>query len=378
MLAVRNLLLRKLRTFITVFGIAIGVATVIFLVGLGSGLRALVIAQIATPAINRTVTVTTSGSTSALIKPSDVTVLSKRPEVQSLASEKQYAGTVQLDASTVETIVHATSSKYLGLSPLTYTAGGEFKAGQVVINQALARALQISKDASALGRKITLKTSDGQSKSFTVGGVDDGFSSPHIYVSAADQGSAASGGYTSVMLRLRDSDAGTVKGIRNEVASLGYHSDYIGDTVTQVSDLFTIFIIILGAFGLIALVVAILGSINTLTVNLLEKTREVGFMKALGVQRRDIKKIFITESLLLSICGCVFGLALAYALSEIVTKVLYRMAGPGYPAGIHFFAFSWQLLGSSFVIMLVIGWLTGTVPAGRAARINPLEALRYE
>jgi ABC-type antimicrobial peptide transport system permease subunit len=182
--------------------------------------------------------------------------------------------------------------------------------------------------------------------------------------------------YTTLKVKVDNRD--NVPRIRKQIENNGFSTEYIGDTVQQISQFFSFFRIILFAFGFIALVVAALGTFNTLTISLLERIKEVGLFKALGMRNRDVYKIFLTEALLIGAAGGILGLTLGIVSGQIINMVLYFLADRAHVERIGIFetpmVFALIVAGFS----LVLGFVTGWYPARRAVKIDPLDALRYE
>jgi putative ABC transport system permease protein len=159
---------------------------------------------------------------------------------------------------------------------------------------------------------------------------------------------------------------------------MGYQVDSIADTVGQIDKIFMIFQMVVAGFGAIALFVAAMGALNTLTVSLLERTREIGLMKSLGGTSRDIYKMFLVEAVVIGMTGGIIGIGAGLGLSELVNmglNVLAKKAG-GQPVDIFFTPL--YFIGLIIGLVFIISIITGLYPARRAAHINPLDALRYE
>jgi putative ABC transport system permease protein len=118
---------------------------------------------------------------------------------------------------------------------------------------------------------------------------------------------------------------------------------------------------------------------NTLTVSLLERTKEIGIMKALGVRRKDVRRIFIAEALLIGFIGGITGIVIAYAL-QASTILIFQFLALLTPDGKVPTLFLNQplLLIGSLLFSLVIAMLTGIYPANRAAKLNPIDAIRHD
>ena len=135
-------------------------------------------------------------------------------------------------------------------------------------------------------------------------------------------------------------------------------------TISQVTGVFTAF---LGAIAGISLVVGGIGIMNIMLVSVTERTREIGVRKALGAKRRDILTQFLTEATTLSLTGGLLGIAMGVGLALLVGAVSPLPAAVSYPA---------VVLG--ILMSSLIGIFFGSYPAYRAARLDPIEALRHE
>lgn len=166
-----------------------------------------------------------------------------------------------------------------------------------------------------------------------------------------------------------------LEGVRERIAALGFRTRSIADTLLQVNKLFSIMRFLLGSFGMIAFIVALFGMFNTLTVSLLERTREIGVMKTLGTTNRDIRRLLIVESSLIGIAGGLMGVVLGVMLGLSLNwlSMLTRT-----DKTLSLFQFPPLFLLFVFLLAALVGMLTGLYPARRAHKISALNALRYE
>lgn len=143
----------------------------------------------------------------------------------------------------------------------------------------------------------------------------------------------------------------------------------------------TYFLMINGALSMLgglALVVASLGIANTMLMAVLERTREIGVMKALGAKNRTIQKVFMMEALVIGVVGGVFGVMIAFALARVADPLVYNLIlkPQGAPFVSYFAITRFIVLGALATAMLVS--LTACIyPATRAALIDPVQALRH-
>lgn len=166
--------------------------------------------------------------------------------------------------------------------------------------------------------------------------------------------------------------------IRKQIESLGLSTRSVADTVKQIDQLFGVVRVVLTALGLIALSIAALGMFNTLTVSLLERTREVGLMKTMGMQSYEVQELFLTESMVMGFFGGILGIILGFGTAKLVGVFLtaYSLSKGGGVIDIAYLPFLYLLF--VLLLSLIVGIFTGIYPARRATKISALNALRYE
>jgi putative ABC transport system permease protein len=134
----------------------------------------------------------------------------------------------------------------------------------------------------------------------------------------------------------------------------------------------------LAAVGMIAIFVAALGIINTMVMSILERYSEIGIMKAVGASNRNIKAIFFVESSAIGFAGGIFGLALGWTVSRIINRIInFYLAKQGLPY-IEYFSFPLWLCLGAIAFAVGVSLVSGIYPASRAARVDPVVALRHE
>ena len=296
--------------------------------------------------------------------------------VSELVVEEDGSGTVRLgslddESSPVRTVSISTSS-----------------GRQAVLSRSAVRMLGID-EREAVGKTFTvsfvvvgnlLPENEGEIESFPVDysivGVIPDESAPFFYVPFTDLRSLGVSDYSQ--LKTVVSDRSELSDIRKRVESLGYVTRSVADTVAQIDTLFDTAKTVLALVGMTALLVAALGMFNTLTISLLERTREVGLMKAMGMRSEEIRELFLTESLIMGVFGGVFGLVFGYLLGKSLGLILSSFT---FFKGIGFVDVSSVPLSLAVFILLLsvmVGLTTGIYPARRATRISALDALRYE
>ena len=159
---------------------------------------------------------------------------------------------------------------------------------------------------------------------------------------------------------------------------MGFAAFSLIDVTRNLRTFFAIFDMFLGIFGSLALAVASLGIINTLVMAILERRREIGILKALGAADRDVKQLFFVEAGVMGLLGGIFGVGIGWLIGKAVTwgTNLYLQRQNLPPA--HVFSVPWWLVLLAIVFAVFVSLAAGLYPATRAARLNPVEALRYE
>jgi putative ABC transport system permease protein len=166
--------------------------------------------------------------------------------------------------------------------------------------------------------------------------------------------------------------------VEEAIKKMGFATFSLLDATKGLRLVFTVFDLFLGLFGSLALTVASLGIINTLVMAILERRREIGILKALGATDRDVRSLFFAEAGAMGLFGGLFGVALGWligsALTWGTTIYLHRQNLPG----VKISYVPWWLALGAIGFALVVSLVAGLYPAARAARLNPVEALRYE
>jgi len=190
-------------------------------------------------------------------------------------------------------------------------------------------------------------------------------------------GAGQTEGYFSAVVRVHDPVALTT--VRKRLTELGFGSFSIVDELDQIRTVFLILDSVLGLLGGISLLVASFGIANTMIMSILERTREIGIMKAIGAEDREIKLIFFVEAAVIGFCGGVIGALLAWGIAAVANRLAYRfILKPQGASFIDFFSLPPWLSASAILFALVVSILAALYPAARAARIDPVRALRHD
>lgn len=152
----------------------------------------------------------------------------------------------------------------------------------------------------------------------------------------------------------------------------------IDDGLNEMKKVFLILDSILGVIGLISLVVAGFGIVNTMLMSILERKREIGIMKAVGGKNRDIRLIFFFEAGIIGVLGALSGIAVGYGLTRIANIIVNQTYISSGSTPLDLFSFPWWLTLGAIAFCIIISLIAGLYPAITASKINPIEALRQE
>ena len=182
--------------------------------------------------------------------------------------------------------------------------------------------------------------------------------------------------YSTISVRVKNPKQ--VEAVEQAIKKLGFNTFSILDATRSLRQFFAILDLFLGIFGSLALAVASIGIVNTLVMAILERRREIGIMKAIGASDGDVKRLFFAEAGAMGALGGVVGVVLGWLIGHLInlgTNIyLKRQALP--PE--NFWSVPWWLVGAAIVFAFVVSLVSGLYPAARAARLDPVQALRYE
>ena len=182
--------------------------------------------------------------------------------------------------------------------------------------------------------------------------------------------------YGTVIARV--SGAAKVAPVEEAIKKLGFNTFSILDATKSLQRFFKILDMFLFIFGSLALTVASIGIVNTLVMAVLERRREIGIMKAIGASDLDVRGLFFAEAGAMGLLGGALGVALGWAIGQVIsvgTNIYLR--SQGFPSE-QLWAVTWLLVAFALIVAFGISLLSGIYPATRAAKLDPVQALRYE
>jgi ABC-type lipoprotein export system ATPase subunit/ABC-type lipoprotein release transport system permease subunit len=370
-LAFKNLMQNRNRSILVSVGMSIGIAAVTFMFCLSGGVKAYVTNDIATSMNKLQIDAAKDSNAVGTFSASDISILKRIDGVSrvvesaalSLSGEYKKSGESDGAYSTLLTL----SSTYGGFEP-TMVSGDLPESGEILISQSMA----VKLGSAAAGGVLTVRVKD-TAQTFTVSGVYTVNSSyDTAYVTYGDLSALYGGTVPCNKVYLFAKDISYVEGILSDLSALGftaYRQDSSVEDLLSYVDLGTT---VLTAVASISLFVSAIMIFIVLFISVVERTKEIGVLRAIGARRRDIRKLFVFEAGILGffagVIGCIISLligiaadaalASSYSANFVNNNVLYYLAA---------------VAGS-----ILISVISGLSPAAMAANADPVESLRYE
>lgn len=385
-MAWKNLLHKKLRAFLTIFGVVIGIGAIFFLLSFGLGLQRLVTDQVIGNQSVKSIDVTTPNSKILRLDSTNFNKIKNLPHVVQVGASYSHAGSLKASGSEIDSIVYGEDVNYQRMQNLALSGGRLLKSDDgnvIMVNNTAATALGFKDVKDAIGKKVALRVPLQGAKQteinqdLTIVGAIDTRGGNEVYIPGGIFTAAGVPAFSQV--KIEADESANVAQLRKQIESLGFLTTSPIDTIDQINQVFRFFNVMLAGFGAIGMIVAVLGMFNTLTISLLERTKEVGLMITLGGRNRDMRKLFVFEAALLSLAGAIIGILVAIILGQIINTVMNAFArSRGVSEHFQLFAIPWWLVLGTIIFMLCVGLLVVYLPARRAAKINPIDALRRE
>ena len=394
-LSTRMFKTNPLRTWLTILGMGVGTGAVVILVGLGFGLQQIILEQIVFGETLLSLGVSATGAQNLKLTSDTVAKFETKPEVIDAAPLARFPALVTFKGLTGNVFIQGVEPPYLRYAGVTATAGTVFldaDAGDttsVMLSPAVLKLFGIEDPKSFIGQKVSFRilipADDGTNKNteiiidkeYTVRGItkEEGVLNammmlPELrnYVGIEE--------YERVQVRVDTNQNLPI--VEKQLIEEGYRVTALSKTVEQASKIFQGVQIVLATFGGIALLVSAIGMFNTMTVTLLERTKEIGIMRTIGASPNDVKYLFVSESVVVGFMGGISGIVMGVGLGVAVNLFLNLVAGQFGGQSVKLFAFPIGFLVFIALFSAGVGYLTGIFPARRASSLNPLDAIRYE
>jgi putative ABC transport system permease protein len=440
-LAVRNLREAILRNSLTTLGVAVGVASLVAMLSLGVGLQQLASSRLTKSGLFDSIFVTAktnlrgpgagppaTRAASPKARPLDDdarTELTKLPNVIEVYPQIRFFTEVRFDGKPFATVVAGMPESSKQSGAFDGMRGSFFSspnADEAILQIEFAKELN-PQTKDLIGKDLVLRYAERQSLLSESGGDapnSGGFSvvpkEKHLRVIGVVETEPASGfggfgsgrlliplpvaetlraaqvndlrdvlrgsspsdkpAYASLSVRVKSPSL--VDATEKKIKDMGFSAFSLLDASKSLRIFFSVFDLLLGIFGSLALAVATLGIVNTLVMAILERRREIGVLKALGAADGDVKQLFFIEAGVMGLTGGVLGVLLGWTIGQALTLAtniyLKRQELPG----VQISSVPPWLIAGAISFAVLVSLIAGLYPASRAAKLNPVDALRYE
>ncbi|MDD3164501.1 MAG: ABC transporter permease [Oscillospiraceae bacterium] len=390
-LAIRTIVSRKMRTFLTMLGIIIGVMAVIVIVGLGNGMQNYIRESFADLGTNTlTAMVMGRGSSRSVSVDQMYEIASDHADkFDALSPTVSLSDTVRIgDKTPDETTVTGVSEDYFGMKDYEISSGrgiwysdvmgrgkvcviGEYLANTYFDGSPIGQTLRIGANRFTIVGVMAAETDDVDE-----GGTDDCIFLPYSTAARISY----TGTITSFTYTLKDeNEAETGKTIIENALYLIFEDSNAYTVISNseildtMNSMVNMIIYVLAGIAAISLVVGGIGIMNIMLVSVTERTQEIGIRKALGAKERYIMQQFVMEAATTSALGGALGIAGGYLVSAVATKVITAVLDTAITV-----APTMGAVALAFGVSAGIGIAFGYLPAKKAAQLNPIDALHYD
>ncbi len=395
MLSTRAFKTNPARTWLTIAGMGVGTGAVVTLVGLGFGLQNIILEQIVFGETLLSLTVQPPPSKIVQISGQTIKDFKALANVKDVAPLASFPALVTIDGLTGNAFLQGADPAFFRFTGATPVAGEVFKEGEdaknangVLLTKAVLKLFALKDPKDVIGKTASFrvfvpKEGSDQSeevpldKNYKIVGVtnEENFIAAFITLTEL-QAHVQVQNYDKAEVRVTKSDFLDVT--QGLIVKKGFTVAALSKTVEQANKIFQGIQAVLAVFGGIALTVSAIGMFNTMTVTLLERTAEIGIMRTLGASSGDIQILFVAEAVIVGflggIMGIMFGLTIGLSLNTVMNAAASHFGGKS----VSLFSFPLPFLTFIAVFSAIVGFMTGVFPARRAAKLNPLDAIRYK
>ena len=388
-LSTRMFKTRPARTWLTIFGIGVGIAAVVILVGLGYGLQGVLLEKIVFGEALLSLNVGTPPSKVVVIDDKMVEEFKQLDNVEAVEPMASFTSLITLGDLTGSIMLQGAHPAYFNYAGVIAAEGemySENDKDKIAISAAVLKLFEIE-PADAIGKKVSFKVfipKEGTEdvieiplkRDYTISAVVDDQASLFAYIPLSEyEENFAIPYYEKARVKVISNEF--LDTAEAQILDKGFMVTALSKTVDQANKIFKGIQAMLATFGGIALIVSAIGMFNTMTVTLLERTKEIGIMRTIGGSPAIIKTLFLTESVIMGFLGGIVGMGIGVGggltVNFLLNSVALKMGG----TAISLFRFPIPFLTFIAIFSAVMGFLTGLFPSQRASKLNPLDAIRY-
>lgn len=395
-LSTRMFKARTSQTMLTICGMSIGIGAILFLVSLGYGLQKTLLERITTSESLLTLDVTEAKAGVVELNQKTLDSIKSLEGVAEVSSAFQLTAQGNMGDLSADIIAVGTDPTFLRLGGFKAANGELLKndpGNGIVITSAVAQLFGKNPE-EMMNQEIKFtffvpeeqKVSEEESlqanfkridfpATYTITGVIEGEDNV-IYINSSTIGDLKIDHFSQAKVKCQNNNI--METVRDKILESGLLASSLSDTVDQANKIFSVIQIILMLFGIIALVVSAIGMFNTMTIALLERTEEIGIMKSIGASGLAVASIFFMEAAIMGFLGGIGGIIIGLSGGEIFNSLINLVASRFGGEKVNLFYSPAWFISLILIFSCVVGIFTGFIPARRASRVDPLEALRYK
>lgn len=383
-IAVRMVRTNLLRSLLTVLGIGIAISFIVILIGFGYGLQTITIGSILQSKELLSLDIRADDKTGTQINGQTVSEMRALDGVTQVSPVIITSGQIQIGTQLAAVAVSAGNKEYLEMEGVQIRSGKIFddSQNQVVVSPSTLDLVNLAAE-QVIGQTVSLNYTDPNNandlkklEAIVIVGVSAPTDAPTIFLPDHLINPDGVTKLTSVKVVAKDREA--ILATRDAATKKGYQVDSLIETLDEARQVFRWATIGLVTFGTIALIVASIGMFNTLTIALIERTREIGIMKAIGVTDSAVRRLFLAEAGIIGFLGGMSGIMIGLSIGLAIEIFVNRVAVNNQALPLDLFQYPPGFLAGIVVFPVILAMVTGLYPAIRAAKLNPLRALRYE
>jgi putative ABC transport system permease protein len=383
------------RTWLTILGMGVGTSAVVALVGLGYGLQGMLLEKLVYGETLLSMNVSSPPSKIVVLDEAHLRNFLAIQHVKDVSPLASFSAIITYEGFSGNIVLQGVNPSYFKYTGINAVEGDLFtdkESGEdrnnVLVSMGMLKLFEVEDPKSAIGKRVKFRVlvsregSEEQTeipleKEYRIKGVTSEEASISAMMTLAEFSSLFKiPYYERVQVRVDTSDF--LNTVQAQIVEAGFTVTALSKTVEQANKIFQGVQAVLGVFGGIALVVSAIGMFNTMTVTLLERTSEIGIMRTIGASSRDIMILFVSEAVIIGFLGGLIGVGIGVIIGWTLNILLTFVASKFGGTAVNLFRYPFLFLAFIIIFSGVVGFITGLFPARRAAKLNPLDAIRYK